>query len=31
VTSQGKYIEIRRRQPNGEWLLEADIFNSDQP
>ncbi len=30
VTDRGKYIEIRRRQPNGEWLLEADIFNSDQ-
>jgi len=29
VTDRGKYIEIRRRQPNGEWLLEADIFNSD--
>jgi ketosteroid isomerase-like protein len=29
VTVQGTYIEIRRRQANGEWLLEADIFNSD--
>jgi len=31
VTSRGKFVEIRRRQPNGEWLLEADIFNSDHP
>ena len=31
VTSHGKFVEIRRRQPNGEWLLEADIFNSDHP
>ena len=31
VASRGKYIEVRRRQPNGEWLLEADIFNSDLP
>ncbi len=27
----GKYIEIRRRQPDGSWLLAADIFNSDVP
>lgn len=25
----GKYIEVRRRQSNGEWLIEADLFNSD--
>ena len=31
VMVRGKYLEIRRRQSNGEWLLEADMFNSDQP
>ena len=31
VPSRGKYIEIRRRQPNGEWLLEADMFSPDTP
>jgi uncharacterized protein (TIGR02246 family) len=31
VSSRGKYIEIRRRQPNGEWLLEADMFSPDTP
>ena len=29
ITDRGKYIEVRRRQPTGAWLLEADIFNSD--
>ncbi len=27
----GKYIEIRRKQADGSWLLAADIFNSDIP
>ena len=31
VMVRGKYLEIRRRQSNGDWLLEADMFNSDQP
>jgi ketosteroid isomerase-like protein len=31
VQGTGKYIEIRKRQPDGSWLLAADIFNSDQP
>jgi len=31
VMVRGKYLEIRRRQSNGEWLLEADMFSSDQP
>jgi ketosteroid isomerase-like protein len=26
----GKYLEIRKRQPDGSWLLIADIFNSDK-
>ena len=31
VDDEGKFVEIRRRQPDGSWLIEADIFNSDQP
>ena len=31
VTARGKYVEIRRRQPSGEWLLEADMFSPDHP
>ncbi|HKQ34784.1 MAG TPA: SgcJ/EcaC family oxidoreductase [Nitrospiraceae bacterium] len=27
----GKYVEIRRRQADGRWLLIVDIFNSDLP
>jgi uncharacterized protein (TIGR02246 family) len=27
----GKYLEIRRRQPDGKWLIAADMFNSDVP
>jgi ketosteroid isomerase-like protein len=27
----GKYVEIRRRQSDGRWLLIVDIFNSDLP
>ena len=26
----GIYLEIRKRQPDGSWLLIADIFNSDK-
>jgi len=25
----GKFMEIRKKQENGEWLIHADIFNSD--
>lgn len=25
----GKFLEIRKKQANGEWLIHADIFNSD--
>ena len=31
VEDVGKYLEIRKRQPDGSWLLAADIFNSDKP
>ena len=25
----GKFLEVRERQADGEWLIEADIFNSN--
>lgn len=25
----GKYLEIREKQSNGDWLIKTDIFNSD--
>lgn len=25
----GKFLEVRKRQSDGAWLMEADIFNSD--
>ncbi|NNU14742.1 DUF4440 domain-containing protein [Parvularcula sp. ZS-1/3] len=25
----GKFLETRRRQPDGRWLMTADAFNSD--
>ena len=31
VDDVGKYLEVRKRQPDGSWLLAADIFNSDRP
>lgn len=31
VEDSGKYVEIRRRQPDGQWLIAVDIFNSDLP
>lgn len=27
----GKFLEIRKKQQNGEWLIHTDIFNSDGP
>jgi len=27
----GKYLEVRRRQTDGNWLIVVDIFNSDLP
>lgn len=29
VYDTGKYVEIRRRGDDGDWLIAADIFNSD--
>lgn len=31
VQDEGKYIEVRRKQTNGSWLISRDIFNSDLP
>jgi uncharacterized protein (TIGR02246 family) len=31
VHEVGKYVEIRRRQSDGRWLIIVDIFNSDLP
>jgi ketosteroid isomerase-like protein len=28
VTDRGKYLDIRRRQPDGAWLVELSTFNS---
>ena len=30
VGDAGKFVEIRKKQPDGSWLLAADIFNSDK-
>jgi len=29
ITDSGKYLEIRRKQADGSWLLSRDMFNSD--
>jgi ketosteroid isomerase-like protein len=31
VQDRGKYVEIRRKQADGAWLIAVDIFNSDLP
>lgn len=31
VTDRGKYLSVLLRQPNGEWLIDKMIWNSDQP
>jgi uncharacterized protein (TIGR02246 family) len=31
VDDHGKFVDIVRRQATGEWLLEVDTFNSDNP
>ena len=30
VEDAGKYVEIRKRQPDGSWPVANDIFNSDK-
>ena len=27
----GKYVEIWRKQPDGQWLIAVNIWNSDLP
>ena len=29
IQDHGKFIEIRKKQPDGSWPLAADIFNSN--
>ncbi len=29
VVDSGKYVVVHRRQPDGEWRLHLDIWNSD--
>jgi len=29
MPDHGKYVEVRRKQADGSWLLAIDIFNSD--
>jgi uncharacterized protein (TIGR02246 family) len=31
VTDSGKFVEVRKKQPDGSWLILRDIFNSDVP
>ena len=31
IQDTGKFIEIRRKQVDGSWLIAVDIFNSDLP
>lgn len=30
-SDHGKFLEIRRQQPDGKWLISAAIYNSDVP
>ena len=30
VTFVGKYLDIRRRQPDGSWLVSVDMFSPDR-
>src|SRR5262249_3985588 len=31
IHETGKFIEIRRRQKHGTWLMQRDMFSSDAP
>jgi len=31
IEDHGKFVEVRRRQADGRWLMTHDIFNSDVP
>jgi ketosteroid isomerase-like protein len=30
VIDVGKYVSVRRQQPDGTWLIRADIYNSNR-
>ena len=31
ITDKGKYLEVWKKQADGNWKCVADMFNSDQP
>ena len=31
VNDRGKFVEVWKKQADGKWKVEADIFNSDLP
>ena len=31
IEDTGKFLEIRRKQPDSTWLIYRDMFSSDQP
>jgi uncharacterized protein (TIGR02246 family) len=31
VDDRGKYLTVWKRQPDGKWKIEADIFNTSMP
>ena len=31
ISDKGKYLEIRKKQEDGKWLMTRDIYNSDNP
>jgi ketosteroid isomerase-like protein len=31
ATDHGKYVAVWKKQPDGSWKVQADIFNSDLP
>jgi ketosteroid isomerase-like protein len=31
ISDHGKFLEVRRKQADGSWLMALDIFNSDVP
>jgi uncharacterized protein (TIGR02246 family) len=31
VNDKGKFVEVRRKQPDGRWLIAVDMFSSDLP
>lgn len=31
MNDRGKYVAVWKKQPDGKWKVEADIFNSDLP